>query len=264
VLLPHMAARKLWLKHALRGYPLYDPPHKVEERLLSDELAADNFAYFMHVRLHRMACFQDWLRRYFLVTLTPDAKGVRALSRWGNKYAGLLLNAGPTGRPTDSYFTYEPSWIGDDAGCNVVFDMGITLGEFLIVNCPKLHWDLESTSATLPRTAKMLKGSPGMSFQRPALTGSDNPTWKWGPLHYVFTFASQMSRELTSFEGLQRFHRRTKMSRRRFREQLSNNFESTRSYYPTFGIDQFRQEMSPADYVKFIDMESEQEDEGRE
>lgn len=109
ILLPQMVVRKFWLRRALRGYPLYDPPHKVEERLLSEELAANNFAYFMRVRLDRMAYFQDWLRRYFLVTLTPDTKGVRALSRWGNKYARLLLNVGPTGHPTDSYFTSDRS-----------------------------------------------------------------------------------------------------------------------------------------------------------
>jgi hypothetical protein len=263
VLLPHMAARKPWLKHALRGYPLYDPPHKVEERLLSEELAANNFAYFMRVRLDRMAYFQDWLRRYFLVTLTPDTKGVRALSRWGNKYAGLLLNVSPTGHPTETYFTYEPAWVGNEAGCNVVFDMGITLGEFLIANCPKLHWDLEPTSAILPSTAKMLKRSPGMSFQRPAVTGSDNPTWKWGPLHYIHGFAHDMM-PLTTFEGLRRFYRRTRMSRRRFREQLLNNFESTLSYYPTFDPHGLRREMPQVDYVKLVDMESEQEDEGRE
>jgi hypothetical protein len=263
MLLPHMAIRKLWLRRALRGYPLYDPPHKVEERLLSDELAADNFAYFMRVRLHRMAYFQVWLRRYFLVTLTPDTKGVRALSRWGNKYAGLLLDVGPTGRPTDSYFTYDPAWTGDDAGCNVVFDMGITLGEFLITNCPKLHWDLEPTSTILPRTAKMLKRSPGMSFQRPELSGFDNPVWGWPALHYVHGFAHDMT-YLTTLKGLRRFRRRGRADRKRVQSGLLNKFEHALSYDFTTHLHELKREMPLAEYVNLVDMESEQEDESRE
>jgi hypothetical protein len=37
--------------------------------------------------------------------MTLDEKGVRALNRWGNKYAGLLLVEGPDGNPTNTYFT---------------------------------------------------------------------------------------------------------------------------------------------------------------
>jgi hypothetical protein len=230
---------------------------------LSEKLAADNFAYFMHVRLDRMAYFRDWLRRYFLVTLTPDTKGVRELNRWGNKYAGLLLNVGPTGHPTHAYFTYKPAWTGDEAGCNVLFDMGIMLGEFLIANRPKLHWDLEPTSAILPRTAKMLKRSPGMSFQRPKLSGFDNPVWSWPALHYVHGFARQMTR-LTTFEGVRRFHRLGKADRRRVQGALLGKFEHALSYDFATDPNGLQLEMPLADYVKFVDMESEQEDEGRE
>jgi len=256
MLLPQMVVREFWLRRALRGYPLYDPPHKLEERLLSEELAADNFAYFMRVRLHRMAYFQDWLRRYFLVTLTPDIEGVHAFNRWGNKYAGLLLNVGPTGRPTGSYFTYEPVWTGNEAGCNVLFDIGITLGEFLIANNPKLHWDLEPTSAILPRTAKMLKRSPGMSFQRPKLSGFDNPVWSWPALHYVYGFARQMT-DMTTFKGLQRFRRRGKTDRRRIQDALMDMFE--RALSDDFATDPhgLQREMPLAHYVKLVDMESE-------
>src|ERR1700730_12144481 len=108
MLLPQMWLRKSWLRRALRDYPLYDPPHKVEEYLLSREQAVENFDYFMRVRQQRAAYFQRWLRRYFRVAITPDENGVKALNRWGNKYAGLLLVAAPTGHPTDCYFTYDP------------------------------------------------------------------------------------------------------------------------------------------------------------
>lgn len=41
--LPQAYLRRLWLRRALRDYPLYDPPHKVEERLLSKAKAKENF-----------------------------------------------------------------------------------------------------------------------------------------------------------------------------------------------------------------------------
>jgi hypothetical protein len=44
----------------------------------------------MRVRQQRLEFFQNWLRQFFWVALTPNQAGVRALNRWGNKYAGLL------------------------------------------------------------------------------------------------------------------------------------------------------------------------------
>ncbi|KAA5594936.1 hypothetical protein, partial [Blastochloris sulfoviridis] len=110
----------------MRGYPVYDPPHKVEERLLSRERATENFDYFMQVRQQRAAFFRDWLRRWFWVRLTPDKMGVRALNRWGNRYAGLLLHHDGQGVPPENaYHSYDPPWVGNYARCNVLFDMGI-------------------------------------------------------------------------------------------------------------------------------------------
>jgi hypothetical protein len=259
VLLPHMWLRKQWLRRALQNYPLYDPPHKVEERLLSRAQADENFDYFMRVRLQRMADFRAWLRRYFRVTLTPDTRGVKTLSRWGNKYAGLLLQTKPTGGPTDAYFTYQPSWTGANAGCNVVFDMGITLGEFVIANCPKFYWDVDPVSALFPRTARMLKRESGMGFQRPELTGSDNPASHWAALHYVHSFAHHMM-WLTTHPSACRHYRRPRPARRRALDELLNNFKSTLSAYPTFGLEKVRQEMSLAEYVNLVDSEAEEED----
>jgi len=262
MLLPHMWLRKLWLRRALRDYPLYDPPHKVEERLLSTEKAAENFAYFMRVREQRLAYFRDWLRRYFGVSIEPDAKGVRALNRWGNKYAGLLIEERKQGDPTPSYFTYDPPWTGENAGCNALFDMGITMGEFIIANCPKLYWAVAPTALLLPRTTRERKRDPGSSYQRPALTGSDSPSWSYEPLNDVYIFARQMQNNVTSFKASKSFNMLHKESRRLIREQLLNGFESTLKYYPAFDPHGLRVEMSPDNYLRLID--SEDEDDGNE
>jgi hypothetical protein len=247
MLLPYLWLRKRWLRRAMRNYPLYDPPHKIEERLLSKTQATENFDYFMQVRHQRVTYLQDWLRRNFWVVVTPDTTGVKALSRWANMYAGLLLDKRTTKVSPPSYFTYEPSWTGDNAGCNVLFDTGTMIGEYLIANCPRLRWDVDPISPVLPRTAMMLKRAPGMSFQRPQLAAADNLVWRWSPLHTVYTFANEMNRYVTTFDGLSRFYRRHREDRRRLREHLVTLFENVLAHYPAFGADQLKQELLPDD-----------------
>lgn len=253
MLLPQAWMRKRSLERALRGYPLYDPPHKVEERLLSKEKAAENFDYFMRVREQRLAHFREWLRRHFGVTLTLDEKGMRALNRWGNKYAGLLLVLGPDGHPTDSYFTYNPPWTGEYAGHNVIFDMGIAFGEAVIASCPKLRWEVDPISGVLPRTANMLKREPGMSFQRPKLTGFDDPTADASPLHTVHGFARQMLLYTTTFRGTNRINSLPRGIRRNIREELLNSFNAILRGYPSGDPYKLREYMPPDQYLKLID-----------
>lgn len=198
-LLPHMWLRKRWLTYALRNYPPYDPPHKVEERVLPKEKALENFEYFMSVRQARVAFFQKWLWRYFRTGVRANERGIRALNRWARRYSGLVF-VGSRERQI-SYFTYDPPWYGVYAGCNVVFDIGITLGEFIIANCPKLRWAMDPTSALLPNTARESKRSFGTGYQRPELTGFDHPTWGKAPLASSYLFAVQMAR-ITTFWGL--------------------------------------------------------------
>ena len=253
MLLPQARLRNLWLKRALRGYPIYDPPYKVEEYLLSRDQAIENFDYFMRTRDQRSAYFQLWLRDHFGVAIAPDEGGVKALNRWGNKYAGLLLVARPDGHPRDSYFTYNPPWTGENAGYNVLFDLGITLGEIIITQCPKLHWDVDPVSAVLPRTAKMLKGSPGMSFQRPELTGFDDPVNSVSPLHLVHSFAHQMFRYMRTLEGIRRYLRIPRRMRRFIRDELLNSFNGVTRGYQVGNTNKLREKMSPEDYVAFVD-----------
>jgi hypothetical protein len=264
MLLPHMWLRRGYLRRALRDYPLYDPPHKVEEYLLSREQAVENFDYFMRVRQQRAAYFQRWLRHYFRVAITPDEKGVKALNRWGNKYAGLVLVTGPAGDVTLCYFTYDPPWTGIYAGYNALFDMGITLGEIIITLCPKLHWDVDPLSTLLPRRTKMLKRSPGMSFQRPTLTGFDDPAIEASPLHSVHSFAHRMFLNMATSEGIKRYLSNPKRMRRFVRDELLNSFNAILRDYPAGDPDSLREQMPLKDYLVFVDdMESRDGDEFR-
>ena len=77
-----MWLRKQWLMRALQNYPLYDPPHKIEERLMPREQAFENFLYFMDVRKQRVEHFRTWLRQRFWTPVQANERGVKALNSW--------------------------------------------------------------------------------------------------------------------------------------------------------------------------------------
>jgi hypothetical protein len=141
-----MKLPQYWLKHwrtrrAIVGYPLYDPPHKKRETTLEEQLIRDNFNYFMQVRLERLAFFQEWLRRHFGTTASIEGDGVRALNDWVNGYGGALIGD-DIASSQSSFETYTPDWEGTNAGLNVIIDIAIFIGEYLISKRPRLHWEI--------------------------------------------------------------------------------------------------------------------------
>jgi hypothetical protein len=136
-----------------------------------------------------------------------------------------------------------------------VFDMGIALGEAVIANCPKLRWDFDPISAILPNEAKVLKQSSGMSFQRPMLTGFDNPAYGKVPLHDVYMFAISMM-ENTTTEGMKTFRELHRFDRRQIYEQLINFFTQALKDYPEGDPVGLRREMGTEEYVKLVDSEA--------
>jgi len=251
-----LSQARLEVERALRDYPLYDPPHKVEERRLQKEKAAENFDYLMRVRMQRVAQFCDWLQQHFAVAVTLDEEGVRALGRWGNDYAGWLLARGTEGHPQSSdtyyhtYYAYDPPWTGENAGMNVLFDMGITLGEAIIASCPKLHWDFDPISTILPGTARMLKRTPGLGFQRPMLTGFDNSAYQSIPLEVAFYFALHMMQLMTTVEGIKKLHDQPRGFRRFDLEQLVRVFKDTLQNYPEGDPYKLREQMGPQEFLR--------------
>lgn len=245
--------RRKALEQALSGYPLYDPPYKVEERLLSREQAMENFDYFMRVRKQRLDHFQDWLRWHFGETVSLDRQGMRALSRWAYRYAGFLLVAGRGGKPTMSYFDYDPAWTGKHAGLNVVFDIGITLGEAVLAHCPKLCWDFDPTSAILPAKAAHSKKIAGAGFWRPRLAGFENPAATVAPLGDAWTVAARMRSDTTTVEGIKSFRKLFDFERRLFRDVLLGIFELTLRHYPEGDPIGLRRGLGAAKYLEHID-----------
>jgi hypothetical protein len=191
MLTPIAWIRQQRLERALIGYPVYDPPHKVEERLLPKEQAQENFDYFMQVRTERCAHFQDWLKRKFGVEIRADLEGVSALNDWFVRYGGLLV---PTREIGNSYFSYDPPWTGAGLRCNVLFDVGIAMGEFLIANCPNLHWEMGPTAPFTEKRLRLLRDDFGSGYQRPEITGFRFKRWVEEPLHNVEGYAAHYRR----------------------------------------------------------------------
>jgi len=223
MLLPQMWLRKRKLESLLKDYPLYDPPHKVEERLLPKEQAQENFDYFMRVRKERSAYFVKWLRDEFDATISPDSKGVDALGKWLIKFGGLLF---PSDEVYNSYFSYDPPWTGEGAGCNVVFDAGIAFGEIIIANCPMLRWEMGPVSKGLSaKDIKIAKSEFGLEFQRPEITGFDDPWAGAAPLTAVHQIAHQI-RKATTFEERNKYFGKFGLSVKKLECRLSISFEN--------------------------------------
>lgn len=174
--MPHMIHPKFWLKHrkarrAAADYPLYDVPHKQAERTLSEDQVQENFSYFMRVRLDRLALFQCWLNRNFGVTPTLNGDGILALYGWCNDYGGGLI--GDETYTASIFDSYQPLWRDQYAGYNVMVDIAIFLGEYLISKRPRLHWEIYR--GHLNEEGKL----SGNNLARPIIGGFPQPRqWK--------------------------------------------------------------------------------------
>lgn len=134
-------SRRKAVEKAVGGYPMYDPPHKVEERLVPRGQAVENFDYFMACRVQRAAHFHSWLNQKFSMTVDPDS--FASIITWAPKFAVFLMPL-ECDTPRKVFYAYEPHWEGAFIGVNALFDLGIAYGEFLIAHRPELSWAMEN------------------------------------------------------------------------------------------------------------------------
>jgi hypothetical protein len=137
---PSLFFKHLKARRALAGYPLYDVPNKQAEATLDEARVQENFDYFMKVRLDRLGFFRKWLADWFGRTASLNGDGVLALNAWVNAYGGGLI--GDQFDCATKFESYQPAWVGEYVGYNVMVDIGIFLGEYLIAKRPKLHWEI--------------------------------------------------------------------------------------------------------------------------
>lgn len=146
------------LRTLLADYPIYVTPRRGLAALMTMPQAEENFAYFLSEKEARIDALKALLGKFGL-HLDFDEATKAALDRWLHRYGGLLYVAET--RP--SFYTHDPVWDGARRSLNVIFDLGVYLGEFAIRETPSLSWGLDCANS--PEHGNLYE-----SFQRPALT----------------------------------------------------------------------------------------------
>jgi len=226
---PHYKRRQSRLRQALLNYPLYDPPHKGEERVLPVEQALENFRYFMDVRKERGAYFMQWLRDEFGVDASLEPAGTDATLDWARDYVPVIMPFDNRDRDPAVYYGRAEPWIGDYAGANAFVDLGAMLGEAIILRRPHLRWQMEWSMSDYPgieQTAdaktmtifrcyeqemREIKEERWSGYRRPIIASASDPV-VYEPVYgfldtYFFVLAQHITvkaafREATEPQGL--------------------------------------------------------------
>jgi hypothetical protein len=154
----------LKLRWALEEYPVYSPPDMRNEIELPINLARDNFNYFKANLVFRERSLRTFMEK-FAIDATTDDRGLLAVSQWFDRYGGLLLYHKPRSATTlRAFVNYNPPWTGKHIGINVVWDIGIYVGNCIIARRASAHWDLDTGNPD-PMSHEAL------GFHRPYIAG---------------------------------------------------------------------------------------------
>jgi hypothetical protein len=98
----------------------------------------ENLSHLRARRRERLAALRAFLSK-FDVAVDIDDAGVSAVSAWCPGNCGALVANMRDNGTRQAFFQLAP-WIGQLRGLNVVFDLGVFLGECMIDRNPKLYW----------------------------------------------------------------------------------------------------------------------------
>jgi hypothetical protein len=124
----------------LRNYSTYSPPHSGDPRNLTLEQGKTNYEYFLRKKSQRF----DNLRALFIpfnASLTLDDGGLRTIDAWVHRFCGHLIDQDRLASSI-SFRTWNPPWASQHAGLNVLWDLGIYAGEFVIHLNSNCSWYL--------------------------------------------------------------------------------------------------------------------------
>lgn len=139
-------ARRRIKRILAKPYPAYLPPHRKWEKHLSPSQRQENFDYFMSIRKPRLEVFRSWIHEKFNVEATFDKRGIDSLSHWFDTHGGFFIdwrNLPNDYSPIKSYRDYIPPWNEPLLGVNILFDIGLWVGEYAITKFGRLRWDVD-------------------------------------------------------------------------------------------------------------------------
>lgn len=141
------------MSDAYADYPIYEPPHRqgpdCPRHLLIQEFHArgsENFSYFMEHRRARLAAVGRFLAK-FDVTMGIDDTGLAAVSAWCPGNCGALGANLRQNATRQAFLQFSAPWGEERRGFNVIFDLGIFLGECVTARNQRLHWKYRGGSS---------------------------------------------------------------------------------------------------------------------
>jgi len=128
---------RVW--NTLFDYPVYSPPFHDAEAVLSKKEIAANYEYFLAQKALRLEYLASYLRR-FSIELRLARETLPALDRWLYRYGGHLIPSG--GEVIAAMQDYEPAWVSKYHGLNIVNDIAIFAGDYIISKNKDVRWDV--------------------------------------------------------------------------------------------------------------------------
>jgi hypothetical protein len=130
----------------LSDYPVYSPPFHGADKIFSKSEIKANFDYFIEQRENRIRYLANYLSS-FKIDLRMDRDSVSSVGEWLYRYGGYLI---PPARgyifvvQTDhlgSLHEYEPAWINQLHGLNIIHDIAIFAGDYIRSKNPAVQWN---------------------------------------------------------------------------------------------------------------------------
>ena len=123
----------------LLDYPVYLPPFRSSKTFISREQADANYKYFEDVKASRVDLLLQYLSNRS-VHLSRKQSELLQLDRWVHRYGGHLLPDG--GDVIYALSEYEPVWKAEYHGLNIVNDVAILVGDYIVSNNSDASWGL--------------------------------------------------------------------------------------------------------------------------
>lgn len=171
--------RRVW--KTLSDYPVYSPPFHDPEAVLSKKEIKANYDYFLEQKARRLEYLANYLRP-FSVELSLSRDVLPALDRWLFRYSGHLIPSG--GKLMAAMQDYEPAWVREYQGLNIIHDIAIFAGDYIISKNGNVRWDVYYGDGTR-------RDYEEIGFGQPCLIGLPHPDYQH---RHCAIFGEELSR----------------------------------------------------------------------
>ena len=130
--------RQVWA--GLGDYPVYSPACRYTWSIPSRDEMTANFNYFLETKADRLKYLAEYLTP-FSVELRLEPAALPALDRWLYRYGGHLIPE-HYGQVVPALFRYGLAWVGEYKGLNIINDVAIYAGDYLVSRNAGASWKM--------------------------------------------------------------------------------------------------------------------------